>query len=62
LEGAEHDREVALNDEITRLRKLEEIGSKYQRKADIMDTWLKATEKLVEVNAPENLAAIEGIK
>jgi len=46
LETAEHDREIALNEEFARLQKLEEDAKRFDKKAAILESWLAETDKL----------------
>ncbi|CAF3598148.1 unnamed protein product [Rotaria socialis] len=47
LERAEHDRELALREEILRQERLEQLATKFNRKAGLREKWLTDSEKLV---------------
>ncbi|CAF0848373.1 unnamed protein product [Didymodactylos carnosus] len=47
LERAEHERELALREEILRQERLEQLASKFNRKAGLREKWLTDSEKLV---------------
>ncbi|CAF3538071.1 unnamed protein product [Adineta steineri] len=47
LERAEHERELALREEILRQERLEQLATKFNRKAGLREKWLTDSEKLV---------------
>ncbi|XP_028393281.1 spectrin beta chain, non-erythrocytic 1-like isoform X3 [Dendronephthya gigantea] len=60
LEKAEHEREVALRDELIRQEKLEMLAGKFDRKASMRTQWLKENKRLVsQDNFGNDLAAVE---
>ena len=62
LESSEHDRELALNKEVARLRKLDEEAKHFNKKANILGNWISDTEKLVAENKNSaNDVPVEGM-
>ncbi|TPP60271.1 Spectrin beta chain [Fasciola gigantica] len=60
LERAEHARELALRDELIRQEKLEQLASRFDRKAGLRETWLTDNQRLVaQDNFGQDLAAVE---
>ena len=60
LEKAEHERELALKEEIIRQEKLEQLASRFNRKAGMRETWLSENQRLVaQDNFGFDLAAVE---
>lgn len=51
LEVAEHDREIALREELVRQEKLEQLAAKFKRKADLRDSWMKETAQMLDSQA-----------
>ncbi|OQV17845.1 Spectrin beta chain [Hypsibius exemplaris] len=47
LERAEHERELALREELIRQEKLEQLASRFDRKAGMRETWLSENQRLV---------------
>ena len=47
LEKAEHERELALRNELIRQEKLEMIAARFDRKAAMRETWLSENQRLV---------------
>lgn len=47
LEKAEHGRELALREELSRQERLEQLANKFDRKAAMRETWLSDNQKLV---------------
>ena len=47
LEKAEHEREVALRDELIRQEKLERLAQRFDHKAAMRETWLNENQRLV---------------
>ncbi|MCP9264820.1 Spectrin beta chain [Dirofilaria immitis] len=47
LERAEHERELALKEEIIRQEKLEQLAARFDRKASMRETWLSENQRLV---------------
>ncbi|UJR25857.1 hypothetical protein I4U23_007207 [Adineta vaga] len=47
LERAEHERELALREEVLRQERLEQLATKFNRKAGLREKWLTDSEKLV---------------
>ncbi|XP_077975326.1 spectrin beta chain, non-erythrocytic 1-like isoform X4 [Styela clava] len=47
LEKAEHNRELALRNELIRQERLEQLASRFDRKAAMRETWLSDNQKLV---------------
>lgn len=47
LEKAEHERELALREEIIRQEKLEQLAQRFNRKASMRETWLSENQRLV---------------
>ncbi|XP_048483411.1 spectrin beta chain isoform X1 [Plutella xylostella] len=60
LEKAEHERELALRDELIRQEKLEQLAARFNRKAQMRETWLSENQRLVsQDNFGFDLAAVE---
>lgn len=60
LEKAEHGRELALREELIRQEKLEQLASRFDRKAGMRETWLSENQRLVsQDNFGYDLAAVE---
>ncbi|XP_073514564.1 spectrin beta chain, non-erythrocytic 2 isoform X1 [Phyllobates terribilis] len=60
LEKAEHERELALRDELIRQEKLEQLAARFDRKAAMRETWLSENQRLVsQDNFGVDLAAVE---
>lgn len=47
LEKAEHERELALRNELIRQEKLEQLARRFDRKAAMRETWLSENQRLV---------------
>ncbi|CAJ0579409.1 unnamed protein product, partial [Mesorhabditis spiculigera] len=60
LEKAEHERELALKEEIIRQEKLEQLAARFNRKAAMRETWLTENQRLVsQDNFGNDLASVE---
>ncbi|KAL1138874.1 hypothetical protein AAG570_008936 [Ranatra chinensis] len=60
LEKAEHERELALREELIRQEKLEQLAARFNRKANMRETWLSENQRLVsQDNFGFDLAAVE---
>jgi len=60
LERAEHERELALREELIRQEKLEQLAARFNRKAGMRETWLSENQRLVsQDNFGFDLAAVE---
>ncbi|XP_074662524.1 spectrin beta chain-like isoform X4 [Tubulanus polymorphus] len=60
LEKAEHERELALREELIRQEKLEQLAARFDRKAGMRETWLSENQRLVaQDNFGYDLAAVE---
>jgi len=60
LEKSEHERELALRDELIRQEKLEQLAARFNRKAGMRETWLSENQRLVsQDNFGFDLAAVE---
>ena len=60
MEHEEHAREVALREELIRQQQLEELASRFDRKANMREGWLNENYKLLSVdNFGEDLPAVE---
>nr|XP_006001605.1 PREDICTED: spectrin beta chain, non-erythrocytic 1 [Latimeria chalumnae] len=60
LEKAEHERELALRNELIRQEKLEQLARRFDRKAAMRETWLSENQRLVsQDNFGFDLAAVE---
>ncbi|KAK3093776.1 hypothetical protein FSP39_020076, partial [Pinctada imbricata] len=57
LEKAEHEREVALRDEMIRQERLEQLAQRFQRKATIREQWLNDMSMILDENIEANNAA-----
>ncbi|NXF12676.1 SPTB1 protein, partial [Smithornis capensis] len=63
LEKAEHERELALRNELIRQEKLEQLARRFDRKAAMRETWLSENQRLVaQDNFGQDLAAVEAAK
>lgn len=59
LETIESARERALRDDLIRLGKLEQLASKFARKANLRETWLQDNEDIIQQDVPgETLASV----
>ena len=47
LEKSEHERELALREELIRQEKLEQLAARFDRKAGMRETWLSENQRLV---------------
>ena len=47
LERSEHERELALRQELIRQEKLEQLAARFDRKAAMRETWLSENQRLV---------------
>ncbi|KAJ8687026.1 hypothetical protein QAD02_022820, partial [Eretmocerus hayati] len=60
LEKAEHERELALREELIRQEKLDQLAARFNRKASMRETWLSENQRLVsQDNFGFDLAAVE---
>ncbi|MFH4980343.1 hypothetical protein AB6A40_007052 [Gnathostoma spinigerum] len=60
LERAEHERELALKEEIIRQERLEQLAARFDRKAGMRETWLSENQRLVsQDNFGSDLASVE---
>lgn len=60
LEKAEHERELALREELIRQEKLEQLAARFARKAGMRETWLSENQRLVsQDNFGLDLPAVE---
>ncbi|CAH1792317.1 unnamed protein product [Owenia fusiformis] len=60
LEKSEHERELALREELIRQEKLEQLAARFDRKAGMRETWLSENQRLVsQDNFGYDLAAVE---
>ncbi|KAI1903617.1 hypothetical protein AGOR_G00029050 [Albula goreensis] len=60
LEKAEHERELALRNELIRQEKLEMLAARFDRKAAMRETWLSENQRLVsQDNFGLDLSAVE---
>ncbi|XP_064206241.1 spectrin beta chain, non-erythrocytic 1-like isoform X1 [Anguilla rostrata] len=60
LEKAEHERELALRNELIRQEKLEMLAARFDRKAAMRETWLSENQRLVsQDNFGIDLSAVE---
>ncbi|CAH0387321.1 unnamed protein product [Bemisia tabaci] len=60
LEKAEHERELALREELIRQEKLEQLAARFNRKASMRETWLSENQRLVsQDNFGFDLTAVE---
>ncbi|NXB81302.1 SPTB1 protein, partial [Donacobius atricapilla] len=63
LEKAEHERELALRNELIRQEKLEQLARRFDRKAAMREAWLSENQRLVaQDNFGQDLAAVEAAK
>ena len=47
MERSEHEREIALREELMRQEKLEQLARRFDRKAAMRETWLSENQRLV---------------
>ncbi|XP_042895897.1 spectrin beta chain [Parasteatoda tepidariorum] len=60
LEKAEHERELALREELIRQEKLEQLAARFDRKAGMREAWLSENQRLVsQDNFGFDLASVE---
>uniref|UniRef100_A0A4D5R949 Spectrin beta chain n=1 Tax=Scolopendra viridis TaxID=118503 RepID=A0A4D5R949_SCOVI len=60
LEKSEHERELALREELIRQEKLEQLAHRFDRKAGMRETWLSENQRLVsQDNFGFDLASVE---
>jgi len=60
LEKAEHERELALREELIRQEKLDQLAARFDRKAGMRETWLSENQRLVsQDNFGSDLPAVE---
>uniref|UniRef100_A0A914HJH5 Spectrin beta chain n=1 Tax=Globodera rostochiensis TaxID=31243 RepID=A0A914HJH5_GLORO len=60
LERAEHERELALKEELIRQEKLEQLATRFDKKAGMRETWLGENQRLVsQDNFGSDLASVE---
>ncbi|KAL3083302.1 hypothetical protein niasHS_011104 [Heterodera schachtii] len=60
LERAEHERELALKEELIRQEKLEQLATRFDKKAGMRETWLGENQRLVsQDNFGTDLASVE---
>uniref|UniRef100_UPI00358EA8B4 spectrin beta chain, non-erythrocytic 1-like n=1 Tax=Myxine glutinosa TaxID=7769 RepID=UPI00358EA8B4 len=60
LEKAEHERELALRNELIRQEKLEQLARRFDRKASMRESWLSENQRLVsQDNFGFDLSAVE---
>uniref|UniRef100_A0A915D0Y9 Calponin-homology (CH) domain-containing protein n=1 Tax=Ditylenchus dipsaci TaxID=166011 RepID=A0A915D0Y9_9BILA len=60
LEKAEHERELALKEELIRQEKLEQLATRFDKKASMRETWLAENQRLVsQDNFGNDLAHVE---
>ncbi|CAG2100104.1 unnamed protein product [Medioppia subpectinata] len=60
LEKGEHERELALREELIRQEKLEQLAARFDRKAGMRETWLSENQRLVsQDNFGFDLPAVE---
>uniref|UniRef100_A0A8C5SQZ1 Spectrin beta chain n=1 Tax=Laticauda laticaudata TaxID=8630 RepID=A0A8C5SQZ1_LATLA len=60
LEKAEHERELALRNELIRQEKLEQLTARFDRKAAMRETWLSENQRLVsQDNFGSDISAVE---
>lgn len=60
LEKSEHERELALREELIRQEKLEQLAARFNRKASMRETWLSENQRLVsQDNFGHDLTAVE---
>ncbi|KAM6275011.1 spectrin beta chain, erythrocytic [Porphyrio hochstetteri] len=63
LEKAEHERELALRNELIRQEKLEQLARRFNRKAAMREAWLSENQRLVaQDNFGHDLPAVEAAK
>lgn len=55
LEKAEHERELALRNELIRQEKLEMLAARFDRKAAMRETWLSENQRLVSQVVKKNI-------
>lgn len=61
LEKAEHEREVALREELIRQEKLELLAQRFDHKAAMRQTWLGENQRLVSQVGTAGLARTPGL-
>uniref|UniRef100_A0A915M9S2 Calponin-homology (CH) domain-containing protein n=1 Tax=Meloidogyne javanica TaxID=6303 RepID=A0A915M9S2_MELJA len=60
LERSEHERELALKEELIRQEKLEQLATRFDKKAGMRETWLQENQRLVsQDNFGTDLASVE---
>ncbi|GMR59132.1 hypothetical protein PMAYCL1PPCAC_29327 [Pristionchus mayeri] len=60
LEKAEHEKELALKEELIRQEKLEQLASRFNRKAEMREKWLSENQRLVsQDNFGSDLPSVE---
>ncbi|XP_055345534.1 spectrin beta chain-like isoform X2 [Paramacrobiotus metropolitanus] len=60
LERAEHERELALREELIRQEKLEQLAARFDRKAGMRETWLSENQRLVaQDNFGDDLGSVD---
>ncbi|KAK0414269.1 hypothetical protein QR680_007238 [Steinernema hermaphroditum] len=63
LEKAEHERELAIKEELIRQEKLEQLAARFDRKAGMRETWLSENQRLVsQDNFGTDLPSVEAAK
>ncbi|TKR87947.1 hypothetical protein L596_012272 [Steinernema carpocapsae] len=63
LEKAEHERELAIKEELIRQEKLEQLAARFDRKAGMRETWLSENQRLVsQDNFGNDLPSVEAAK
>ncbi|NWW97860.1 SPTB1 protein, partial [Caloenas nicobarica] len=63
LEKAEHERELALRNELIRQEKLEQLARRFDRKAAMREAWLSENQRLVaQDNFGQDMPAVEAAK
>lgn len=60
LEKAEHERELALRNELIRQEKLEQLARRFDRKAAMREAWLSENQRLVAQVGPASTTAGTG--
>jgi len=62
LEKAEHEREVALRNELIRQEKLEQLAHRFDHKAAMRETWLNENQRLIsQVGAQPAVACPQSV-
>eukprot|EP00118_Oscarella_pearsei_P018333 m.187592 g.187592 ORF g.187592 m.187592 type:complete len:2651 (+) comp39364_c0_seq1:28-7980(+) len=60
LETAEHEREIALREELMRQKKLQQLAQRFDKKASMRETWLTENQRLVATDTlGDDVAAVE---